>query len=318
MSHSKLHVVIPTAGECKLLPRTLASLAECELPASFGRAIVVENGTQGTVQQTVQAAPAQLNAQYIHVARANKSNALNEVFEQFDDDDLIFLTDDDVRFSPNLLTEYAPAAAAHKKDKHTHVFGGPLRIDSTGEPPAAWRPFLPGSMTGWEPKESEFNPKRNYFLGANWGVYAGDIRRAGGFDPRYGPGSPLNATGQEWTMQMQLRSLGSEFVYLSQAMVWHHVDYGRYQEDFLLKRKYRGGIEQGIRWADRMSTNPRLRDRIRHPMLLARVRLFTQTIAAQCAKFLGDETALLRHQMEAEHAKGVLFSYPQEARGTRR
>ena len=106
------------------------------------------------------------------------------------------------------------------------------------------------------------------------------------------------------------KKLGSEFVYLNQAVVWHHVDYGRYKEDFLLRRKYRGGIEQGIRCADWISDSPRLRDRIRHSMFVARIRLFSQTILARCAKVRGHKTAMLRHQMEAEHAKGFIFSYP--------
>ena len=159
MSQSQLHVVIPTTCKSYLLTRTLASLAECELPTSFGRAIVVENGEKGTIEQMVLNAPSQLNAQYIHIERANKSNALNEVFKQFDDGDLVFLTDDDVRFSPNLLTAYASAAGlsaesetSGEPEEISHrlggkVFGGPIRIDSTGEPPASWRPFLPGSMT---------------------------------------------------------------------------------------------------------------------------------------------------------------------------
>ena len=192
----------------------------------------------------------------------------------------------------------------------------PLRIDSNNEAPEQLRTFLPGSLTGWEPSPDELQRHRVHFLGANWAVFAGDIRRAGGFDPRFGPGSPLNATGQEWNMQTALRNIGVEFVYLPEAIVWHHVEYERYNEDFLYRRKYRGGVELGIIWSDRMKT-PRLRDRILHPWLRAQSRYFKNSIAAATAKLLGNRESHMRYKMEVEHARGMLFSLREARVATR-
>ena len=130
---NRLVVVVPTAGGSDLLGRTLDSLGQCALPQEFEKVIVVENGAPGGAKSAVESAPAHLNAQYLHIERANKSNALNCVFAELAEDDLVYLIDDDIRFSKNCLVEFATAA---KGKQSGYVFGGPLRIDSDGQPPA--------------------------------------------------------------------------------------------------------------------------------------------------------------------------------------
>ena len=301
----RMIVVIPTSGEAKLLPRTLKSLGTCRQPAVFSHVVVVENGPPAEAAEASKHAPSHLKVDYHHVERANKSNALNEVFASFDDEDLIYLVDDDIRFANNVLEDYAAAAEGVGGGC---VFGGPLRIDSEGQAPEKWKLLLPGSMVGWAPER--FDDRAGFFLGANWGVFAGDVRRAGGFDPRFGPGSPLNATGQEWSMQIALRKLGCRFRYLPGAMVWHYVDFRRFSVDFLIKRKYRGGVEAGIRSADFMHTSPRWHDHIRHPLLRAQGRRWKHRLLAHWAKLKGDDTAELKHSLEVEHARGFLHGYP--------
>ena len=161
MSESgSLYVVIPTAGACTLLPRTLTSLGACERPANYAQAIVVENGPPGGAAEAVRQAPASLQAKYVHVERANKSNALNCVFADFEDADLIYLVDDDVRFDPHVLVDFSAAAEGKTSG---YVFGGPLRIDSDLPPPEEYLELLPGSMKGWEPTPEAFDPLRNFF-----------------------------------------------------------------------------------------------------------------------------------------------------------
>ena len=297
----------PTAKNSLLLPRTLASLAECDQPANYRRTIVVENGTRGTAEGTTHCAPSVLGAEYLHVERANKSNALNCVLERLDDDTLVYLVDDDVRFAKNVLIEYSRASSDLTAGV---VLGGPLRIDSESDPPDRWLPLLPGSMKGWEPTQQEFDASRKFFLGANWAVFVGDVKRAGGFDSRYGPGSRLGATGQEWNMQIALKQLGARFEYLPGAVVWHHVDFGRFSPDFLLRRKFRGGLEAGIRAADHMKYSPRVKDLLLRPLMRARWRFLKHAAAAAFYKTLGQGATEFEQRLEAEHAKGFLCSYP--------
>ena len=304
----QLIVVIPTAGTCDLLPRTLMSLGNVELPSCYQRTVVVENGPPGLAATAVQAAPSCLRAEYVHIERANKSNALNQIFATFDKDALVYLADDDIRFARNVLQDFASAA---RDTNQGAVYGGPLRIDSDQEPPHEFRPFLPGSMKGWEPTATDFNPQTAYFLGANWAVFAGDVLRVGGFDPRFGPGSPLNATGQEWSMQTALRRAGATFHYLPDAVVWHHVDFTRFSRDFLLKRRFRGGVEAGIQAADRQLRPIRWRDRFRFPATRARWRVWKHGLLAQASQLLSQPQQRLKHELLREHAKGFLYSFDQ-------
>ena len=304
---NRLVVVVPTAGGSDLLGRTLSSLAQCDLPNEYEKIIVVENGPPSGAQSAVESAPPQLRAEYVHIKRANKSHALNCVFADLADDDLVYLIDDDVRFSKNCLVDFVAAA---RDKKSGSVFGGPLRIDSEGDPPEKWKSFLPGSMVGWEPTVEEFNARDAFFLGANWAVFAGDVTSAGGFDPRFGPGSPLGATGQEWTMQIALRKRGAHFQYVPSAIVWHHVDFSRFSKDFLIRRKYRGGLEAGIRYADFMYHTPRWHDYLRHPLMRARLRYLRNNIAVRWWHMCGRAMDAFRRELDVEHAKGFLFAYP--------
>lgn len=302
----RLIVVVPTAGVPELLPQTLNSLAECDLPSSFWGTIVIENGTAAGARAVAATAPDRIAVEYRHVERANKSLALNHLFDTFDDADLVYLIDDDIRLSPNCLIDFDKAAAGKSGG---HVFGGPLRIDSEGEPPTQWLDMLPPSMKGWEPLPEDFDPRSSYFLGANWAVFAGDVRKAGGFDYRFGPGSPLNATGQEWRMQALLRKLGAIFHYLPEAVVWHKVDHYRFSPDFLLDRKYRGGLEAGIRSADFIQYAARWHDHIRTPTLRTKLRLYRSLLSAWVCRRLRNTSAEFKHKLAVQHAKGFLYAY---------
>ena len=124
MAHN-LVVVIATAGRSRLLRRTLGSLAACVKPSIYRETIIVENGPKGDVEKIVSQYAPSLNARYLYVTLANKSNAVNQALAILEEC-LIFFTDDDVRFHPGTLCAYAQAA----EGVETGVFyGGPLSID---------------------------------------------------------------------------------------------------------------------------------------------------------------------------------------------
>ena len=109
-----LTVLIPTHGRPALLGRTLASLAACRPPAGYAEAVVVENGAQAGAEAVVAEAAAahpRLRLRYLHVARANKSHALNEALRTVGAGLVVFF-DDDVRLDPGVLEAYAAACRA--------------------------------------------------------------------------------------------------------------------------------------------------------------------------------------------------------------
>ncbi len=248
-----LFVVIPTAGAGRpvLLRRTLDSLATCHLPVIYRETLVVENGPQTGAEAVVQACPAHLRARYIHVAQPNKSHALNMVLQRFGEG-LIFFTDDDVRLHPYTLCAYAEAA----KDTETGKFyGGPTGVDYEREPPQWLLQYLPSSARGWQLTSGvELTPQAGFFLGFNWAAFARDLREAGGFDVRRGPGATTGSVGQEAEMQRRLLKKGFQGIYVPEAMVWHYIPSERCSPDWAIHRGYRQGIARGMEFTDPVPT----------------------------------------------------------------
>lgn len=234
-----LYVLIPTYGRAPLLGRTLSSLASCVLPACYRETIVVENGPKAGAEAIVAAADTRLRARYVHVEKANKSNALNEALKMLPDEALVVYLDDDVRLDPNVLTAYANAAVAGERC----YFGGPLSVDYEVAPPEWLIAHLPASAVGWEPAEDE---EVRAFFGANWAARVGDVKAAGGYDVRRGPGT--SSVGQEYEMQWRLKESGLTPMYVPGALVWHYVPQERCSPEWLLKRAYRIGTSMGRKW----------------------------------------------------------------------
>ena len=240
METSPLTVLIPTHGRPTLLERTLDSIAQCRLPDSYEELVVIENGSRDGAGRTVEALPERLSARYMHCARGNKSYALNEAIRTTTDGLLVFF-DDDVRVHPDALVKYSAAAQNHETGGV--YFGGPVDVDRETEPPEWFESFLPSSARGYEVGPSR---RKKWYLGFNWAAFRSDIERLGGFDPRFGPGAPSRATGQESDMQARMRGDGMQPVDVQGARVTHYVPEGNCTLSWLLKRRYRGGIRSGI------------------------------------------------------------------------
>ncbi len=243
MDHA-LTVMLPTHGRAPLLRRTLDSLATCRLPGSYAETVVVENGppagAEALVREVAAAHPA-LRLRYLHVERANKSHALNEALGTVEPGLVVFF-DDDIRMVPGILTAYTEAAAEYEPGEV--FFGGPFDIDYEGDPPPDWlRPLLPWSARGLD---LENGPKAPFYLGFNWAAFTEDIRAQGGFDPNFGPGSPIGAGGQETTMQRQMGDQGFKGVDVLGAKVWHWVPRERCTAEWALDRARSVGLTRGI------------------------------------------------------------------------
>ena len=237
-----LTVLIPTHGRSELLARTLATLGACRLPPTYRETVVIENGPAAGAEGVVASASAvhpALRLRYLHVERANKSHALNEALETVGDGLVVFF-DDDVRLDPGVLEAYAAAAGVERNA----FFGGSVRIDYEEEPPHWLVPYMPYSARGFELDSTD---RPGEYLGFNWAAFSGDICAAGGFDPAYGPGSPTGATGQETRMQYQLSKRGVKPVDVPGAVVWHYVPRERCSEEWLVRRRFRSGMELGRR-----------------------------------------------------------------------
>ena len=225
-----------------MLRRTLQSLSHCDRPEALKEVLVVENGPRCEVEPICEQGFDGLPVRY-HWSEAKGKNAtLNLAIQSLDDQELVLMADDDLRFSPSYLKAYATAMARHSSG---HFFGGPFVAEYETSPPEWLRDYLPLSALGWEAKSRRFDERSTWFLGFNWAAYAGDLRRVGGFDPNIGPGSASNSTGDEVRMQKLLHKVGMRSVFVEDALVWHHVPVEHCSEKWALDRAKRNGKARG-------------------------------------------------------------------------
>ncbi|HAF61798.1 MAG TPA: hypothetical protein DCK95_05685 [Anaerolineaceae bacterium] len=232
----KLVVIIPTSGRPELLSRTLESLDKCIKPDNFCETIVVENGIKAGTDAVVRSFhSSSLNVRYLYSSNANKSAALNLAIDPIMES-LIFFTDDDVRFHPEILIKYSVSADGIDKGI---FFGGPIEPDYEQEPDEWLKKYLPNSVLGFRIDKKTSKVESPIFSGCNWAAFSNDIIRAGGFSPNFGPGSKTNSTGQETEMQRRLLENGVKGLFIPEALVWHFVPKERCSVDWALKRNYR-------------------------------------------------------------------------------
>lgn len=241
-SFSLITVVIATSGRPALLTRTLQSLSRCERPAALKEVVVVENGEQCDVESICRQDFGGLPVRYHWSPSRGKNASLNLAISSLPDEDLVLLADDDLRFAESYLVAYADAVARYPKG---HFFGGPFEAEYESSPPTWLRDYLPLSALGWEAKTKCFDERITWFLGFNWAAYAGDLRRVGGFDPKIGPGSPSNSTGDEVKIQKAMHKIGMRSVLVEDALVWHHVPVEQCSENWALDRAMRNGKARG-------------------------------------------------------------------------
>ena len=239
-----LYVAIAAAGRPALLARTLESLSRCIKPAGYAGTLVVENGPPSGISSVVQGFGRQHRFRYLYTKEANKSHAMNVALEHLDDA-IVMFTDDDVRFDPAILTAYMQAAEGVEGGQ---CYGGPLGIDLEGEPFPPWlMRYLPPSAVGWElDAVTKTRLRKPWFIGPNWAAFTRDVWAVGGHDPRVGPGTKADSTGEETNLQRRLHLHGVEGYYLPDARVWHFVSRKCGSPEWILHRAYRHGLGWGV------------------------------------------------------------------------
>jgi glycosyltransferase involved in cell wall biosynthesis len=233
-------IVVPTHGRLGLLERTLASLAGCRFPPAVRRVVVAENGGAAATESLVRTFGTRMPVEHSFTDAANKSAALNAVLRAAGDEFLLFF-DDDIRIHRDTLLAYAGEVGSGLEGA---FYGGPCRIDYEEEPPGWLKSYLPPSAVGWSLGDRKERLARPIAMGCNWGALASDLREAGGFDERKGPGT--SARGQETDMQRRLLRRGVAGYYLPGALVWHFVPKERCTPDWTLCRVEQAGVRDGM------------------------------------------------------------------------
>ncbi len=233
-----LSIILPTHGRSALLGRTLETVIACDKPAGYEGCVVVENGSRDGAEELVRnLAQRHPNARlrYRYVERANKSEAINVVLRELPSDRFVVFLDDDVCVAREVLVAYASAAVTNP---HHAYFGGPSSPEYEVQPPEWIIPLFPPSARGVEIGVHGVTA----VLGYNWAAWNADLLDLGGFDPRFGPGSPTGSVGQETQMMRRMEAKGFSRVSVPDAVVSHYVPKSRSSLRWLFKRMYRTGL----------------------------------------------------------------------------
>ncbi len=237
-----MDVLIATHARPDYLEETLSQVVAKGSSQGVSQVVVVENGGVFGARTICRKIDSPIPINYHFYPDANKSASLNYGL-RFCSDGLVFMTDDDVVISGSLFAEYQRAASGFSSKA---FFAGPTYPIYDQEPDPWIVSVLPCSARGWSLETGHFGPD-DVSMGFNWSAYKSDLVNLGGFNPDFGPGSSTGATGQESNMQRRLLESGVKAIYLAEAKVGHRVPHGRCNDEWLLARAERQGIEYGIR-----------------------------------------------------------------------
>jgi len=237
-------VVIATYAPDELLERTLETLSECEIPETLKRVIIAENGPVEVGREITKKFIDRLPVEHHFFQNARKCGALNKSLDLLGDE-LIVYFDDDVRIDKGALKAYSKATEGMIGGA---FYGGQCRVDYDEKPEDWIVKFLPAAAIGWAPSENLTEMKESGALGFNWAACASDLRAAGGYDERCGPGTAANS--DEMNIQNEMLRNGVKAYYLPDAIVWHYVPRERCSAEWLLDYKRKDGVGKGIAAAD--------------------------------------------------------------------
>jgi hypothetical protein len=226
-------VIICTRNRAEHLAEMLPTLTKLYIPDGLTvDAIVVDNGSTDATQAVI--ADKMQGCGWIRTIREPKpgvSNARNAGIEATTAPIVLF-TDDDVRIPADWLAGMTQMFS----DQDTHIVQGHIVLaESILLPWMEWvhRAGL-AEFTGDEAKT---------VIGANFGFRRTAWEKVGGFDPRFGPGTPIGFGDDTLFGHKVCRQFGDVAIY-SGAPIVHYPDTSRLTRESLLKRTQLGAISE--------------------------------------------------------------------------
>jgi glycosyltransferase involved in cell wall biosynthesis len=156
--------------------------------------------------------------------------------------DVLVYLDDDARPAPGWIESLRDAFC----DPQVAIAGGPIHALWPAERPAGWPPagmesFF--SVLSLGDGDLDF-PGRAEVYGANWAIRRDALAAVGGFDVRLGAGEGGALGGEEFLAATQVHRLGlGAGRYVAAAGVGHRIEPGRIDENYMLLRAFRNGVE---------------------------------------------------------------------------
>lgn len=227
-------VVICTRNRADSLEKTLASLAQVEVPPDWkAELLIVDNGSSDHTRTVVERSshPA-ISIQYVHEPVAGLARARNTGLALARGQVILF-TDDDVRPVRNWLQELARPLLDRKCDG---VVG---KIELARD---LVRPWMTSTHRLWLAAPVELCDGGPDLIGANMGIHRVVLDHVPAFDVKLGAGALGFAEDNLFSWQM--REAGLRISYVPEATVVHHPDASRLlRSNWLSSARLRGRSE---------------------------------------------------------------------------
>jgi glycosyltransferase involved in cell wall biosynthesis len=239
-----ISLIIPTYNRARLLRRALESAVNLDFPPELYEIMIVDNGSNDTTAEIVQAIRSdnvEHNISYIREERLGLHNARHAGTRATKGTILLF-SDDDATFDRGWLRAYAEAFDAHPK---MAAAGGPVR-PSWEIPPPQWLVDLMHDPVTWgmfslmEPyKDFRLLPD-GMFFGVNMAIRRNVLVELGGFNPEAFGDTWLGdgETGLVYKLWDHKLLIG----YVPGALVYHHIPSTRMTVEYLRRRMANQGM----------------------------------------------------------------------------
>lgn len=212
MVQHSVSIIICTCNRASVLKRCLDSISKAHFPpAHTYELIVVDNRSSDHTKAVCEAfhAASPIPCRYIYEERRGKSNALNRALASTRGD-IIFLTDDDCVFREDLPDKLVAEFSA---DPGIDFLGGRVELFDPLDLPIAIRLI---------DRRTEFTSITQLFgliPGCNMAFRRRVVDAVGGFDPRFGPGTPLIVEDADFIYRA-FRA-GFRLVYSPEVVIYH-------------------------------------------------------------------------------------------------
>ena len=225
-------VIICTRNRAEHLAEMLPSLAKLYIPSGLTvDAIVVDNGSTDATQAVIDKFQGYGWIRTIREPKPGLSNARNAGIEATTAPIVLF-TDDDVR----IPTDWLAGMVQMFSDPDTNIIQGHVVL--------AESVVMPWMEWAHRADLAEFiGDEAKTVIGANFGFRRTAWEKVGGFDPRFGAGTPIGF-GDDTLFGHQVRRQFGDVAIYSGAPIVHYPDTSRLTRESLLKRTRLGAISE--------------------------------------------------------------------------
>ncbi len=243
----QLDVIIPTYNRQDLLPRTLKSLLDAELPPALNLQVtVVDNNSKDRTRELVEAWKRDFNGRlhYQFERTQGRSSALNKGILSTQGD-LVGMIDDDEEID----RAWFNIIQAAFQNEEVDFIGGPY-FPRWGAPCPEWLPRKYNGVIGWINGGTEKRPFNASYpgilMGGNAVLRRQILNRVGLYLPSLGRTDKHLLAGEDEDMYQRLMRAGARGFYLPDLIIYHYIPPQRLTKGYFRKWCFWRGVSIGF------------------------------------------------------------------------